>query len=272
MTTHDSGSARARLINFHVRANTGVFFSRVVDLGGGLHYAMGASGIDDFYWNYGYLSTGEDPSLQQLTVLREHASAHSLTPTSWSISPISPSSVTPSWELMSTESWMTRDLANAPAKAESDKGVEIQVLDQPDEEMCKVFTQAYGEESDDDAGYSGLPPAYTEAYMAQLPEWPTRALHTKITYQGRCCAIASALLRDDIVGIYSVGTSPNARRRGFGSLATEAALEAAQTGSQGVVRTAVLQTEADSVVETMYAKMGFQRQFLGALRVEPRDA
>lgn len=70
--------------------------------------------------------------------------------------------------------------------------------------------------------------------------------------QGVPVASGLAMLEDDIVGIANIATVPHERRRGFGTVATEAAM--AEGYARGA-RTAYLQSSPDGLA--LYRKLGF---------------
>ena len=175
-----------------------------------------------------------------------------------------------SFSLESREAWMVLadDTALIDCSTVDTSGISVTVVNRPDKDMLMVFEAAYGTPDEDggEIGYSGLPFAYVRSYAQQEPKHPLiHAVHSKVTVDGRCVAVGSALIGPDFGAIYSVGTAPDSRRKGYGSLATKAIVREVNARFKHDNPTILLQTEADSPVEEMYSSLGFERVTCGKL-------
>ena len=131
------------------------------------------------------------------------------------------------------------------------------IEDTEDIEMaCEVFNNAYLTPNEDGVGYSGLPPAYTEAFRLGLTRSKAfGSIHLLGISNGKPVAIASAFFSGRSAGIYNVAVSREARLRGFGSSISKSIVAA--SSSLGI-RDFFLQTEPESKVQDMYASIGFE--------------
>lgn len=255
-----------KLVTFHNEANVGVFLRGIHSIGNGWWYAQGQSGIDDCYWNYAYRVDGRAPSKGDMAQISTYCRQYGYPLNIWTTDSLNDVS----FSLESREAWMVlvNNTALTGYSTTDSSGASITIVARPDKDMLMVFEAAYGtsEEEGEGIGYSGLPFAYVRSYAQQEPKHPLiHAVHSKVTVDGRCVAVGSALIGPDVGAIYSVGTAPDSRRKGYSSLATKAIVREVNARFKHDNPTILLQTEADSPVEEMYSSLGFERVTCGNL-------
>ena len=247
------------IIEAHVRGNLGIYFSGSDELGPDVRYAWSES-IKDHYWNYAYHVEGLQIGAESMQSIRDAAGFRDREIAIWQDA----EHPTPEgWAVASSEAWMTCDLADIRP---SDAGTTLSstaVTIRPTPDMVEVFNDAYGSAAlEGQAGYFELPPEYGRAYAAGEAIAPGKSFAVAVRAHDETVSVASVSVIGALAGLYSVATRHAARRRGFGKVASIAALVlAAQNGAS----MAFLQTEADSPVERMYESIGFSRLFVGSL-------
>lgn len=125
-------------------------------------------------------------------------------------------------------------------------------------EFVETFQNAYGSDDPEDP-YGNLSPTYTEALKASFGKESLFVKHHYIAcIDGVCAGVASAISKDNLVGIYNVGTVSKYRRNGIGESLMSYIFN-------DVVKDKVmfLQTEKGTAVESWYEKQGFQTLFVG---------
>lgn len=151
-----------------------------------------------------------------------------------------------------TEPWFYRPAGPLPPSAETDLELVRVTTPQEVEELEAVSVRGFGTE--------------TEMVEAGAIHPPTvladEAMHMFLgRVDGRAVAAAMGYVLDDAVGVFGVTTVASARRRGYGTAVTRAAL-LADTGVP-----AVLAPSEEAV--NMYRRLGFRS--VGALRIWTRD-
>lgn len=214
--------------------------------------------ITDHIWNYAYRRSQLPWDDESLHTARELAVAHGREPAVWQLGTNKPLS---GWNDQGQEAWMVSPLEAIPES--NVDGLDISIRDKPDEEMIAVFNDAYSSEvGEDEVGYFALPPEYGSAYSNGEPGPGVAAYHLAGLVDGVCVSIATLFVVGGVAGLYAVATRPTARRHGYGRAISAAALaKAREEGASSVL----LQTDAGSPVEEMYASLGFKTQFIGSL-------
>lgn len=252
------------LMAMHVTVQMGTYFIDDVDLGDGLRFASSAR-VTDCYWNYAYQLNAEPSVLpDQIARVREYAASIDRAPAVYLEANGAAENLAAALgaAIVSSETWMV--LEGVLPEEAPPEGVQIAKLSHSDrlDQFIDVFTDAYGEGDEDSPGYSGLPDEYPTSLREASPRDGVEIDHWVATADGRPAAIASAYRSGAYAGIYNVGTAHWARRRHLGSyVSIQSVRSALAKGSSRVF----LQTEADSDVEQMYAKLGFVRVFVGHL-------
>ena len=131
-------------------------------------------------------------------------------------------------------------------------------------EFIDVFKKAYSSDDPSDP-YGNLSPTYTDALKRSFDK---NDLYKKNHYigfiNGIPAGVATAITKDDLVGIYNVATISEYRKKSIGkSLMSYIVKDLYQQNT-----TIFLQTEKDTFVETWYKKQGFQTMFLGECYIE----
>ncbi|MCI8749437.1 MAG: GNAT family N-acetyltransferase [Lachnospiraceae bacterium] len=132
-------------------------------------------------------------------------------------------------------------------------------------EFVETFKSAYGSDDPNDP-YGNLSPTYTEALESSFRKGSLYVRHHYIAYMdGIAAGVASAICKDDLVGIYNVGTISKFRKKGVGQ-----SLMSYIFGDVVKNKTMFLQTEKGTAVESWYVKQGFQTLFVGECYCENR--
>lgn len=249
------------MLEAHIMLNSGSDFIDGI-IQGKRVAVLTSSVIKDLYWNFAFSkeekSFDEDQIAEAELILQNAGRS----PTLWQLEQYP---VPAGWEIKSREVWMWM-AANEWAiiqKNNFTNELVIKEFDKPTADMRSVFEDAYSSElQESDVGYSKLPPEYGEAYVNLKPPVSGQEKHFAGFIDGQCVAIASAVVENGVGGLYSVATMHGFRKCGFGKQISQVAVHWMFTqGVHGVL----LQTEADSAVETMYRKLGFKRTFVGLL-------
>ena len=127
------------------------------------------------------------------------------------------------------------------------------------DDFIDVFTNAYGGEKTPEQPYGELDDTYITALSRSFAD--TQKFFHYVCYDGKTpVSIASLCFADGKGGLYNVGTSPSARGKGYGTIATKACIDKwRKMGGTELF----LQTETGSAVESWYFKLGFELQFVG---------
>jgi ribosomal protein S18 acetylase RimI-like enzyme len=147
-----------------------------------------------------------------------------------------------------TEPWFYRPAGPLPEPAETDLELVRVTTPQEVEEFEAVSVRGFGEEDDTiEPGTlhpsSGLADAAMHMYVGRAG--------------GRAVAAATGYVLDDVVGVFGVTTVASARRRGYGTALTRAAI-LADTGLPSVL------APSEEAVP-LYRRLGFEA--VGALRI-----
>lgn len=243
----------------HINAQRGFYFDAVAEPLSGVFSACSTI-IEDPFWNYCFLDDvreiqeSELERLQELLPVRGRALSfllpadHQLMSEDW---------FRRRYMEFYGDTWMvaTREQLRLDGLSPT---LELRAIkDSRDIDMaCEVFNDAYLAPDEDGVGYSGLPPAYTEAFRLGLTRSKSfGSLHLLGLSDGKPVAIASAYFSGRSVGIYNVAVSREARRCGFGSSISKSIV--AEGLSLGI-GDFFLQTEPESNVQDMYASIGFE--------------
>lgn len=144
----------------------------------------------------------------------------------------------------------TRPCMTAAFDAIAYKGPEIDAVQVGDEAGCRDWVTVQSEAN------GGFPDAVQDAYvglvgMALNPDGKTRAF---VAYDdGQAVACSLLHMAGDVAGIWQVGTIPEARRKGYGSAITYAALTDA--AERGCATSVLIATQMGRPV---YEKMGYR--------------
>lgn len=101
-----------------------------------------------------------------------------------------------------------------------------------------------------------IPPAMADAVYAKQEFW-TGQLRAWVGYQGNnAVAVAAAVAAGGVLGLYSVATLPECRRRGYGEMAVRHAVaRSREAGARGPL---VLQSSPGAY--SLYKSLGFRRR------------
>ncbi len=224
-----------------------------------------SSRITDYYWNFAYSKSGSFTE-HQIKTAKTALQKSSRAPALWMVD----SDPLPNgWTVQSREAWMllNKNKFNKEQTSSSNRNLlKVLTYNIPNADMVSVFKDAYSSNhTSGDIGYFELPQTYVTLYQHLQAQPPINMCHFGGYKEDACVAIASAVTWGKFGGIYSVATAHAHRRQGFGSNISKAAVEWLQ---QHKAEHIILQTEADSPVEKMYAQLGFQRMFIGCIYTE----
>lgn len=145
-------------------------------------------------------------------------------------------------------------LDRPPALPEHDAAV---VVEAPD---ASEFVEAVGD-------LRASTPLQREAHRERMQNSPLGKRHAVVRESGRVVCTAQVAVEDDLVGVFDVVTAPDARRRGYATLACASLLSWAwQHGAQ----VAYLQVTADNAPAiASYRKFGFATVYTYHYRGRP---
>lgn len=243
----------------HFNAQRGFYFDAVSEIVPGV-FSAGSSIIEDPYWNYCFLGNSRNIESLELKQLESHLpvkgrelsfllpSDHALEREDW---------FQEKYQEFSGDTWMVAKRSQLNLENLLPGLVLQEIGDQRSIEMaCQVFNDAYLSVSEDGVGYSGLPPAYTNAFRLGLQRSESfGSVHLLGTSDGNPVAVASCFFAGRSAGIYNVAVSRFARKQGFGTSISKSIVA---HGARFGIDDFFLQTEPESKVQEMYARIGFK--------------
>lgn len=247
------------MMEAHIHLNLGIYFDNT-EGEDGVNIATSRL-IPDMYWNYGYSPEGASFTEAQLGSLSSKLRQLGREPMIWQLEG---KPIPPGWEICGKDAWMWLDRKDWKYKRNSDHDhLSIHLVRKPDIAMQRVFEDAMSSGTNpEDIGYFDLPKEYSTAYLQAKLTPPATCIHLSGYAEEVCASIATMGIWNDIGGLYSVATAHEFRRRGYAlHISYEATRWAFEQGAKGVL----LQTEADSPVEELYAKLGYKRTHIGYL-------
>lgn len=243
----------------HFNAQRGFYFDAVSEIVPGI-FSAGSSIIEDPYWNYCFMRDSTKLESRDLEKLEAHLpvggrelsfllpSGHILEKTDW---------FEEKYQEFSGDAWMVAKRNQLNVDNVLPELMLQRIGDQKAIEMaCEVFNDAYLSADKDGVGYSGLPSAYTDAFRLGLQRSESfGSLHYLGVFAGSPVAVASCFFAGRSAGIYNVAVSRFARKQGFGASISKSIIA---LGAKFGVDDFFLQTEPESKVQEMYAKIGFE--------------
>ena len=165
------------------------------------------------------------------------------------------------YTLLSEESVMLFDNKNPIIKTKASLRTILVNDEKSANDFIEVFISAYGGEKTPESPYGELDKTYINALSRTFAD--NQKFFNFVCYDGEIpVSIASLCFENGNGGIYSVGTIPAVRGKGFGTVAIKACFEKwiELNGTE-----LFLQTETDSFVEKWYNSLGFQIEFIGRI-------
>ena len=240
----------------HYKVQQGVLFSGKKKISGST--LLWSDKITDSFWNYACLINAKQPEELIKEVVEFYKSknrkpAFYLTP--WT-KPKNFETILQShrFKLAYKDAWQvytgSREI-NLPVN------LEIKEVKTPEEK--RVFTETFNKAfSNPDDPYGALPKEYGETLKLTFRK---RYWKNYIVYSDNApVATGSLAISGKYAAIYSIGTHPNFRKKGFGTAVVNLCTkEALAKGCEFIF----LQTVKDSYNEKLYNKMGFETTFTG---------
>ncbi len=159
-----------------------------------------------------------------------------------------------------TEAWIFYDLDKANEK--SPEGLTFRKVesDEDAEIFAKTFQKAYSGSSPNEP-YGALSPVYLEAFHKSLKVPQNKELIYLVGFlDGEPACTGSLCIKDQVGGLYSLGTDPKFRGKGLGkAMANERLRIAKEKGCKYVFCI----TEKDSYNEKLYHSWGHETKMIG---------
>lgn len=134
-------------------------------------------------------------------------------------------------------------------------------------DFVEVFTSAYGGEKSLEQPYGELDESYVEALMKSFNK-PDKFYHYVCYVNSRPVSVATLCFENGKGGLYNVGTVPNERGCGYGTVVTIACIK---KWKEMAGKTLFLQTETGSNVEKWYYRLGFELAFYGSIYCKEKN-
>lgn len=252
------------LLDIHAKVQVGTYFNAIDTLDDNIKYGH-SNLIEDYYWNYAYnIKCTKGQLTKSIDNIKQFAASINREPAIYLTPDCRPKNLIGLLSPIEIEEevWMTFK-KRGKTQILLNNALDIRLIfnEQPDSSFIEVFDNAYGGGSPESSGYYGLPKEYIDSIKNSKPQEGVSIAHFIGQKEGVAVAIASIFICDSFAGLYNVGTLYEARRNNFGSEISKVAMKFALEKN---CKTIFLQTKADSEVETMYNKIGFERAFIGA--------
>lgn len=251
------------LLGNHFEVQTGMYFDYETAYGDWCLFM--SKTIKDSFWNYAVMPINCDKE-KELPIVEDLLKKENRTRAVYVVNEKEqPESVSylleRGYEKMSEESFMTY---KCPVESEMrNDGVTVlrAIEGKEKEDFINVFLNAYGGDITPEQPYGELDGTYIEALKKSF-ENPQKFFHY-ICYDGsEAAAVASLCYVNGQGGIYNVGTVPDKRGQGYGTLVTRACVNKwTELGGKELF----LQTETGSKVEAWYYTLGFELNFYGSI-------
>lgn len=251
-----------KLMKWHFDVQKGMYFD--YDISQESWCVFFSNIIEDGFWNYAVLPdncnlSGILPAIEKMFVSVER------TPSIYIINGERFPDVIKyleqnGYNKMSEESFMVFD-AQLPMRLQKDMLIK-QVMDEKTiHDFEEVFLNAYGGEKTPEQPYGELDKTYLDALIRSFSN-REKFIHF-VCYVGNTpVSVATLCFENGKGGIYNVGTLPNYRGKGYGTVAT---IECINEWKKRCGEVLFLQTETGSSVEQWYKKLGFKLEFIGSI-------
>jgi len=216
--------------------------------------------IDDAFWNFIVPLRGEPEGLDDVLAFFDRLDR---TPTLWGepelLEQVQAHCGMDELDTAFTDAWMVSDgdMA-APGQA-----YEYRSVSSPEAKalFLEIFGQAFGESDDPDQPYSDLGQGYHTGIRRALDgDWGSGQSENILVYHdGEPTSIGTLAVHDGTAFIYNIATRPEHQGQGLGTATTRYIVQQARRYDPDRI---VLQTEADSHVQSFYADLGFETLFL----------
>jgi len=242
----------------HYKVQKGVFFSVKKKISGAT--LLWSDKITDAFWNYACLINAKRPEELIKEVIEFYKSknrkpAFYLTP--WT-KPKNFETILQNqgFKLAYKDAWQ---VYTGSKEINSPANLEIKEVKTPEEKrvFIETFNKAFSGENPGDP-YGALPKEYGETAKLSFRK---RYWKNYIVYSDNSpVATGSLAISGKFAAIYSIGTHPNFRKKGFGTVIVNFCTKKAwEAGCEFIF----LQTVKDSYNEKLYNKLGFETAFIG---------
>lgn len=263
MTTEkslDTENFRSLLLQAHLGAQRGFYFDEIKELESGPFIAFSQL-LADPYWNFAIATDQQLQSQDTVSALKQEFTSKSRHAAILAVSGVEEVPITPkNASLVAEEVWMTVSRSDLIEPEKTKLTFEKISTETQISTAVDVFSDAYTTETIGE-GYSSLPPEYSHAFRRGLSRAQQfGSIHLLGVDDGIAVATASVFFSNNVVGLYNVAVTRQARGRGYGSrISFEALSVAFGMGASECF----LQTEPRSVVERLYSRLGFHTRFTG---------
>lgn len=224
--------------------------------------------INDFYWNYAsQLNFGADNQENMVSKIIKYFKNIDRLPAVYITPTCRPSEIKTylekkNFQIQFSDAWMLYSGNKLPlCKTEED--VLIKTVETFDDMkiFADVFIKVYGSDIEGDP-YGGLPESYPNTVLYSFNyKSPAKNMVNYLAYVDKDpIGIGTIILTNNVGGIYNMGTIPDFRKGGIGTLL---AAKAIKDAFERRIETIFLQTEKDSYVEKFYNKLGFETKYVG---------
>lgn len=258
--------AAKRLLEFHYECLMGMYFSEYRAVGGGA--LLFSDLVTDPYYNFyapeQWAAAGGIPA-----AVAEQFAERQRTPAVYATPLASADGVPEGGTEWARDAWLVGDVAALDTTANAD-GVTVEVVgDDRKDVYVETFAAAYS--GDDPADpYGELDEGYLRALRRSFATTADgyRKYYLLASAGDSGVGVAVLFTKDDLAGVYGVGTTPAWRHRGVGTALMALMTDISHSDGADWM---LLQTEDGSAVQRWYQKLGYQDVFTAAyLTFEPK--
>jgi len=250
-------SEMKKIENVHYKVQQGVFFTGHKEIEGAILYWNGK--ITDYYWNLAGLINAKQPE-ELIKEAIKFFKNKKRQPTFYIVPWTKPKNFKEilqktSFKLAYQDAWQVYD---GPQKIDVPANLEIKEVKTKEDMQIfvDVFNKAFSGAPGDP--YGALPKEYGETVFASFGKkfWKNYLVYCN----GLPVATGGIAIDGECAGIYSIGTDPKFRKKGFGAAIVNFLTKVALENNCKFI---FLQTLKGSTNEKFYNKLGFKTEFTG---------
>jgi len=249
------------LMEWHFSVQQGMYFDKRVEAENYIVYSSDI--ITDGFWNYAFLKNC-DSFDSILSLIEKDFKVLHRSPCIYLLDDSyfeqrSKILLKHGYEPLSEESFMLIENNTPEICPKADLIICRVTTDKVATDFIDVFTSAYGGEKTPEQPYGELDKTYIDAISRTFSD-NEKFFHYVCYDKEAPVSIATLCFLNGKGGLYNVGTSPSARGKGYGTVASKACIDMWKKLSGSDL---FLQTETGSLVEKWYYSLGFKLQFIG---------